>query len=79
MKNERPLVVALISAFLLLESCGPDEVNSDTAVRGMENMATCLLAWDDADQILLRTELQRIAESARTIVDMESSFELFRT
>jgi len=30
-KDDLPLVHALIDAFLLLESSGPDEVNADTA------------------------------------------------
>ena len=59
-----PLIRALIDAFLLLESSGPDEVDPDTAVRGMENMSSSLLAMQEADQIALRMELEKIAEGA---------------
>lgn len=67
MKDDLPLVYALIDAFLLLESSGPDEVNPDTAVRGMENMASSLLALERSDQLALRTKLEQIAESAREV------------
>jgi hypothetical protein len=65
MKDDLPLVHALIDAFLLLESSGPDEVNADTAVRGMENMTSSLLALDHSDQLDLRATLEHIAENAR--------------
>ena len=65
MKDDLPLVRALIDAFLLLESSGPDEVNSDTAVRGMENMASSLLALDRSDQLMLRTILEKLAENSQ--------------
>jgi hypothetical protein len=65
MKDDLPLIHALIDAFLLLESSGPDEVNADTAVRGMENMASSLLALERSDQLGLRTKLKEIAENAR--------------
>lgn len=65
MKDDLPLVCALIDAFLLLELSGPDEVNSDTAVRGMENMASSLLALDRYDQLALRAKLEQIAENSQ--------------
>lgn len=65
MKDCRPLIRALVDAFLLLESAGPDEVNPDTAVRGMENIASNLLALEEADQLALRTELEEIASGSR--------------
>lgn len=64
-KDDLPLIHALIAAFLLFESCGPDEVNPDTAVRGMENMASSLLALEQSDQLALRAKLEQIAEDAR--------------
>ena len=38
---------ALVDALLVLESSGPDEIHPDTAVRGMENVASSLLALED--------------------------------
>lgn len=64
MKDYLPLVHALIDAFLLLESAGPDEVDPDTAVRGMENIASSLLALQESDQVALRVELEQIAAHA---------------
>ena len=64
MKNDLPLVRALIDAFLLLEFAGPDEVNPDTAVRGMENMTSSLLALEQSDQVALREKLDQIADNA---------------
>jgi hypothetical protein len=61
LRNGRPLVEALVDAFLVLESAAPDEVNPDTAVRGMENMTSILLTLEEADQLALRTELEEIA------------------
>jgi hypothetical protein len=63
-KNHSPLVQALIEALLLLESAGPEEINPDTAVRGMENIASNILDLDESDQLELRAELVRIAEGA---------------
>jgi hypothetical protein len=65
MKDNLPLIHALIDAFLLLESSGPSEVNPDTAVRGMENMASSLLALEQPDQLALRENLRQIAERAQ--------------
>ena len=62
--NYLPLVRAVIDAFLLLESCGDDEVNPDTAVRGMESMASHLLELRPSDQLALRAELDQIAGRA---------------
>ncbi len=65
MKDYLPLIRALIDAVLLLESAGPDEINPDTAVRGMENIASSLLALDKSDQQVLRRHLLEIAEGAQ--------------
>ena len=64
-KNNTPLINALIDAFLLLESAGPDEVDPDTAVRGMENMASSILSLDETDQIALRAKFERVAKDAQ--------------
>lgn len=63
--DELPLIHALIDAFLLLESSAPDEINPDTAVRGMENMAASLLAMTPTDQLALRGRLEDIARDSR--------------
>ena len=63
-KNCQPLIRGLIDALLFLESSGPDEVNSDWAVRCMENISSSLLALDHADQIELRSQIQEIAEDS---------------
>ncbi len=64
MKDYVPVIRALIDAILLLESAGPDEIDPDTAVRGMENIASSLLTLEKADQQALRQHLVRIADAA---------------
>ncbi len=59
-KDYEPLILGLIDAFLLLELSGSDEIDPDTAVRGMENIASSLLAMSNADQLELRGALMRI-------------------
>jgi hypothetical protein len=72
MKDSLPLVRALIDALLLLEVAGPDEVSPDTAVRGMENIASSLKALDESDQRDLRATLLQIADESD-----EASFSKF--
>jgi hypothetical protein len=64
MKDSLPLVRALVDALLLLETSGPDELDPDTAVRGMENVASSLLTLDVADQRALRDLFLRLADTA---------------
>lgn len=64
MKNFSPLVSAIVDAFLLLEHSGEDEIDPDTAVRGMENITSSLLKLDLDDQLSLRSELLKIADSS---------------
>jgi hypothetical protein len=64
-RNQLPLIESLINAFLFLECSGPDEVDPDSAVRCMENMSASLLSLDEADQILLRSQLQEIADKSQ--------------
>jgi hypothetical protein len=64
MKDYLPIVRALIDAILLLEHAGPDEIDPDTAVRGMENIASSLLALDKSDQQMLRANLRQIADES---------------
>jgi hypothetical protein len=63
-KELEPLIRAIIDATLLLESAGPEEVDPDTAVRGLENMAHSLHALDQADQVALVAALRRIADGS---------------
>lgn len=63
MKDCLPLIRALIDALLLLEFAGPDEINPDTAVRGMENIASSLLALEETDQLSLRAQLEQLADA----------------
>lgn len=65
MKNYLPLIHALIDALRLLEFAGPEEINPDTAVRGMENIASSLLIRDECDQITLRDYFEQIADNAQ--------------
>ena len=62
MNDYQPLIRALIDAVLLLETAGPKEIDPDTAVRGMENIASSLLTLNKSDQRALREELLQIAE-----------------
>ena len=71
-KNHRPLINAIITAFLFLESSGDNEVNPDSAVRCMENISASLLALDESDQIALRSEFLNIASESKD--DVHSKF-----
>lgn len=62
MKNLNPIIRALIDALLLLEFAGSSEINPDTAVRGMENIASSLLALEVSDQIQLRNKFDELAD-----------------
>lgn len=58
------LIEAVIEAFLLLETSGDDDISPGTAVRGMENIASCLLEMDPDEQILVRTAMRQLGESS---------------
>ena len=64
MKDVTPLVRALVDALLLLEFSGPDEIDPDTAVRGLETISFSLSALEVDDQRALRAEFMRIASEA---------------
>jgi hypothetical protein len=59
-----PLVQGIIDALLFLETAGPDEVDPDSAVRCMENIASSLLELRPADQLALRSHFAAIAAEA---------------
>lgn len=56
------LIRAVAAAFMFLEASGPDEVNPDSAVRCMENMASSLLDLSLADQLELRRVFNMVAD-----------------
>jgi hypothetical protein len=63
-QNNLPLIHALIDAFLFLENATDNEVDPDSAVRCMENMAASLLALENSDQLALRSHLMTIADES---------------
>jgi hypothetical protein len=58
------IVRALVHALLVLESSGPDVINPDTVVRGMENVASSLLALEESEQRVVRGYFAQIAGEA---------------
>lgn len=70
--NPEPLARAVIAAMLLLEHCGPEEVDPDTAVKGLENMTHELLRLTAADRSEFVSLLEGIADS--TTDDAEARF-----
>ncbi len=59
--DAKPVVKAVIAAMLLLEHSEPDEVDPDTAVRGLENIAFELLQLREDDRREFTDMLNRIA------------------
>ena len=64
-KNYLPLVHGIIEAFLFLETSESSEVNPDSAVRCMENIAASLLALEPIDQLALRSNFEQIAKDSQ--------------
>ncbi len=64
-QNYLPLIYAIIDAEIFLEAAGPNEVDPDSAVRCMENIAASLLALDKSDQLVLRSHFEQIAEEGQ--------------
>ena len=60
--ESRPLILAVIDAFLLLELCGEDEIDRDTAARATESICANLMRLRHDDQVELREQLADIAE-----------------
>jgi hypothetical protein len=59
-----PIILAMVSAMRLLNDCGPEEVNPDTAVRGLENMAYELMQLGPEERAELIDTLNRLADEA---------------
>ena len=66
-QNYLPLIHALIDAFIFLETSGDNEVDPDSAVECMENMAASLLELTRKDQIELRFHMAKIADDAEDL------------
>ena len=62
--ESRPLILAVIDAFLLLELCGDDEIDGDTAVRATDSICADLMRLRHDDQVELRCQLEDIAEES---------------
>ncbi|HEY1487315.1 MAG TPA: hypothetical protein VGF84_14515 [Micromonosporaceae bacterium] len=62
--ESRPLILAVIDAFLLLEMCGEDEIDRETAERAADNISASLKLLRHDDQVELREQLDDIAETA---------------
>ena len=58
--EERPLVLAVIDAYLLLELCG-DEIGPDTAARATGDLCAQLTRLRHDDQVELRAQLAEVA------------------
>jgi len=72
-QNYLPLIQAIIDALLFLEDAAPNELDPDSAVRCMENMASSLLTLDVSDQLALRSHFDRIAGESQDAVYAKSS------
>jgi hypothetical protein len=62
--ESRPLILAVIDAFLLLELCGEEEIDRMTAAQATENIAANLMRLRHDDQVELRTQLSEIADDS---------------
>ena len=64
-QNQLPLIHAIIDSLLFLENSGPEEVDSDSAVRCMENISASLLTLSQSDQLTLRSQIEQIAGESK--------------
>jgi hypothetical protein len=62
--ESRPLILAVIDAFLLLELCADDEIDKDTAVRATDSICADLMRLRHDDQVELRVQLAEIADDS---------------
>ncbi len=62
--ESRPLILAVIDAFLLLELCADDEIDQDTAVRATDTICADLMRLRHDDQVELRVQLAEIADES---------------
>jgi hypothetical protein len=62
--ESRPLILAVIDAFLLLELCGEDEIDQETAARAADSICSNLMRLRHDDQVELRVQLGEIADES---------------
>ncbi|MFE6613611.1 hypothetical protein [Amycolatopsis sp. NPDC057786] len=62
--DNTPLVRAIVEALMFLEHAEDDEIDPDTAVRGLEVISHELDALSQADRAEFRLVLERIAETS---------------
>ena len=62
--NPEPLVRAIVAAMMLMEQCGPDEIDPDTAVRGLENMGYEILQLSGNDREEFINLIERMARDS---------------
>jgi hypothetical protein len=62
--ESRPLILAVIDAFLLLELCGEEEIDWETAKRATDNICANLMRLRHDDQVELRVQLAEIADES---------------
>ncbi len=62
--ESRPLILAVIDAFLLLEMSGEDEIDGETAKRAIEAISANLMRLRHDDQVELRAQLAHIADES---------------
>ncbi|WP_332643253.1 hypothetical protein [Aeromicrobium sp.] len=62
--DQRPLVLAIVDALLVLEHSSDSEIDPDTAVRAMESIAHSLHGLTDEDQAAIRAEFEDIANES---------------
>jgi hypothetical protein len=60
--NPEPLVRAIVAAMMLMEECGPEEIDPDTAVRGLENMGHEILQLSGDDRAEFLDLIERMAQ-----------------
>ena len=61
-RDQKPLLRAIIAAFLALENGSDDDIDPDWAVKAMENISWEILKLGDADQEALRADFLALAE-----------------
>jgi hypothetical protein len=62
--EERPLVLAVIDACLLLELCGEDDITQEKRTWAMSDISDNLLRLAPAEQVALRDQLAGIAHKS---------------
>ena len=55
------MVRAIAAAMMFLEESGPDEVDPDAAVRGMENISHELLEFGNSDRVEFIELIERVS------------------